>query len=241
MRKAIFTILMIVLFGGLWFAAHSWSKNLEVLKVYVYGTNYIDHDEILELVALPDGILFEDINLGEIRQRVERHPYVRTASVNRDFPSAIRVSIRERTPSALLVGSRMAVIDEENIVIPVRHGEPLRNLSIVSGSFRIPQPGDTLRHASIDRALQVLRATRETDEVLHHLFSEIQILDDGSLVAYTTDNGVPVFIGKDVNAQKLIAFKEFWLQEVAPVGADQIQSIDIRFDGQIVTRWRTGR
>ncbi len=232
---------MIGAFGGLWFAAHSWSKNLQVLKVSVSGTNYIEQDEILDLIALPEGILFEDINLGEIQQRVERHPYVRTASVNRDFPSAVRVTVRERRPSALLVSSRMAIIDEENIVMPVRRGEVLRNLTIVSGSFRIPQPGDTLRHASVNRALQIIRATKETDEVVHHLFSEIRILDDGDLVAYTADNGVPVLIGENVNAQKLVGFKEFWLQEVAPIGSDQIQSIDLRFDGQIVTRWRAGR
>lgn len=232
---------MIGVFGGLWFAAHSWSTNLEVLKVTVYGAKYIEQDEILDLIALPAGILFEDIDLGEIQRRVKRHPYVRTASVNRDFPSTIRVTVRERKPLALLVSSRMAVIDEEKVVMPVRHGEVLRNLTIVSGSFRIPQTGDTVRHAGVNRAMQIIRATKESDEVIHHLFSEIRILDDGSLAAYTADNGVPVLIGDDVTARKLVGFKEFWLQEVTPIGADQIQSIDLRFDGQIVTRWRAVR
>lgn len=240
MRKGILTILIIGLLSGMWFAAHSWSKHLEVSKITVYGTRHILVDEIMTLVALPDAVLFEDIDLGEIRKRVERHPYVKTASVNRDFPATVRVTIEERKPSVLLIGSRMAVVDEENIVMPVRHGDALQNLAVVSGTFSIPQTGDTLRHAGAGRALQILRATRETDEVMYHLFSEIRVAGNNELTAYTAYGGVPVLLGKNVTATKLLGFREFWLQEVVPAGADQIRSIDLRFDGQIVTRWRTG-
>ncbi len=240
MRKGLSTILIIGLFGGMWFAAQSWSKHLEVSKVTVYGTHHTDAEEILKLIALPESVLFEDIDMGDIQERVKRHPYVKSASVNRDFPAAIRVRVQERNPIALLVGSRMAVIDEEKIVMPVRHGDALQNLAVVSGLFTIPQTGDTLRHAGVDRALGIIRATAGSDEVIYHLFSEIQILNNGGLMAYTADAGVPVLLGKNVTAKKLIGFKEFWLQEVVPAGADQIQSIDLRFAGQIVTRWRTG-
>jgi cell division protein FtsQ len=241
MRKGFLTILIICLLGGIWFAAQSWSKHLGVSRVAVYGTHYIDEDEIVKLIALPESVPFEEIDLGAIQERVKRHPYVKTASVNRDFPSAIRVRVVERNPAALLVGSRMAVIDDEKIVMPVRHGDELRNLIVLSGSFAIPQTGDTLRHEGVDRALQIIRATAEFDKVMHHLFSEISIVRDGMLIAYTADGGVPVLLGRNIAAKKLLGFREFWLREVVPVGADQIQSIDLRFDGQIVTRWRTSR
>lgn len=241
MRKGLLTILIIGLFAGIWIAAQSWSKHLEMSKVTVHGTRLLDAEEILALLALPESILFEDIDLNDIRERVLRHPYVKSASVNRDFPATLRVRVQERTPVALLVGSRMALIDKEKIVMPVRHGDALQNLAVVGGSFTIPQTGDTLRHSGVDRALQIIRASAESDEVIYHLFSEIQILGDGGLIAYTADSGVPVLLGKNVTAKKLIGFKEFWLQEVVPAGADQIQSIDLRFDGQIVTRWRTNR
>jgi len=241
MRKGLLTILIIGLFGGLWFAAQSWSRHLEVSKVTIHGTNYIDQDEILHLIALEKGVLFEDIDLREIQERVKRHPYVRSVTVNRDFPSMIRVTVRERKPEAVLLGSRMALIDDENIVLPMRYGETVRDAAVVSGSFAIPQTGDTLQNDGVNLALQVFRATKSADEMLHHLFSEMHVLDDSGVVAYTTDGGVPVILGRDITAKKLIGFREFWLQEVVPVGADQIVSIDLRFDGQIVTRWRTAR
>lgn len=241
MRKGIITILIVGLCGFLWIAAQSWSKQLEVSKVTVRGTMHIDADEILRMAALSDTVLFEDIDLGELQHRVKQHPYVRTASVNRDFPATVRITVQERKPDALLVGSRMAILDDENIVMPVRYGNSMENLPVISGEFSIPQTGDTLRHSGVDRALQIIRATRASDEIMHHLFSEMRVLEGGSLVAYSTDYGVPIFLGEAFNARQLIAFKEFWLQEVVPVGADQIQSIDLRYDDQIVTRWQNGR
>ncbi len=241
MRKGIITILIVGLCGFLWIAAQSWSKQLEVSKVTVRGTMHIDADEILRIAALSDTVLFEDIDLGELQYRVKQHPYVRTASVNRDFPATVRITVQERKPDALLVGSRMAILDDENIVMPVRYGNSMENLPVISGEFSIPQTGDTLRHSGVDRALQIIRATRASDEIMHHLFSEMRVLEGGSLVAYSTDHGVPIFLGEASNARQLIAFKEFWLQEVVPVGADQIQSIDLRYDDQIVTRWQNGR
>jgi len=241
MRKGIITILIIGLCSGLWIAAQSWSKHLAVSKITVHGTMHIDSQEILRMVALSDTVLFEDIDLGEIQRRVEQHPYVRSVSVNRDFPATIRITVKERTPDALLVGSRMAILDEENIVMPVRHGNILENLPIISGEFSIPETGDTLRQPGVGQALQIIRATRDSDEIIHHLFSELRVLETGGLVAYTTDYGVPVYLGDSITAQQIVAFKEFWLQEVVSVGADQIQNIDLRFDDQVVTRWRTGR
>jgi cell division protein FtsQ len=241
MRRGLLTILIIGMVGGIWFAAQSWSKHLEVSKVTIQGINNIDQDEILHLIALENGVLFEEIDLREIQERVKRHPYVRFATVNRDFPSMIRVTVRERKPEALLVGSRTALIDDENIVLPMRYGELVRDAAVVTGSFTIPQTGDTLQNAGVDLALKIFRATKSADEILHHLFSEMHVLDSGGIIAYTTDGGVPVILGRHISAKKLIGFREFWLQEVVPVGADQIVSIDLRFEGQIVTRWRTPR
>jgi cell division septal protein FtsQ len=185
--------------------------------------------------------LFREVDLESLRERVGRHPYVKETSVNRDFPSTIRVTVRERIPAALLVvGSRMAVIDEDMVVMPVRHGAEMDNLMIISGSFTIPQTGDTLRHRGVERAMQVVRATAAADRMLYNLFSEISVLNDGGLLAYTTDGGVPVMIGGAVTAERLLSFREFWLQEAVPAGAEQLLSIDLRYEGQVVVRWKAG-
>lgn len=239
MRKAIVTILLLVFLGGLWFAAHSWSSHLEIKHITVRGIQTIEEEEIRNLVRLPESALFREADLAAIRERVEGHPYVRRAMVNRDFPASIRVSVEERKPVALLLGSRMMLLDEDRVVLPVRNNQVPDNLAVISGSFPIPQTGDTLRHKGVERALQILRASRAADEILYHLFSEVRVFDDGSLLAYTMDGGVPVLLGSAVSARTLISLREFWLQEVVPAGADQILSIDLRFDGQIVTRWRS--
>jgi cell division protein FtsQ len=239
MRKGLMTILLVLMIAGIWFAAWSWSDNLTVTGVIVRGNVHVTADEIAGMFALPDSVRFSDIDLGAIQERVLRHPYVRRASVNKDFPSTIRVTIDERTPAALLVGSRMALLDADGVVMPVRHGDPMRDLAVISGSFTIPQAGDTLKHPGVENALRVIRATRAADDLVHHLFSEIRVQKDDGLLLYTAEGGVPVILGKDIRAEQLVAFREFWLNEVVPVGSNLIQSIDLRFDGQIITRWQS--
>jgi len=238
MRKGIVTIVIILLCSGLWYAAFSWSKHLEVSKITIRGNVHVDTDELLNIVAISDTVLFENIDLSEIQRRVKNHPYIKNASVNRDFPATIRISVTERKPDALLVGSRMALVDDENVVMPVRHSEVLQNLAAISGSFTIPQSGDTLRHTGVGEALQIIRATNRSDVIMNQLFSEIWIMENGGLLAYTADRGVPVLLGNNVTAKQLIAFKEFWLDEVVPAGADRVESIDLRFDDQVIARWR---
>ncbi len=240
MRRWILTVLLIALAAVLWTGARSWSSRMKLSTVSVHGARILTQEEIRKLAALHDSVLLKDVDLAGVKQRVERHPYVRRASVNRDFPSSIRITVDERVPLAVVVASRMVLIDDESVVLPVRHGEPLRDLAVITGSFRIPETGDTLRHRGVREALRMIAATRVADGLLYHLFSEIRIQDDGTFILYTTDGGVPVLLGDAITAGKLIALREFWLEEVGPVGSDHIHFIDMRFEDQIVTRWRTG-
>jgi cell division protein FtsQ len=240
MRRWLITILLIITITGLWLGAQSWSAGLRLSSVTVRGIYYVTENELRIMAALPDTALLSTIDLEEVRQRVVRHPYVKNASVNREFPSSIKITVEERIPAAVLVSSRMALIDGEGVVLPVRDAETLRGLAVISGSFFIPQTGDTIKNPAVFEALTILRATKETERLLHELFSEVHINERGGLTLYATDGGVPVLIGNDITAEKLIAFREFWLQEVVPAGTGTIQLIDLRFDGQIVTRWRSG-
>jgi cell division protein FtsQ len=224
----------------MWLGARSWSESLRLSSVTVRGTQYLTEDEVRTLTALPDSVLLSSIDLEELYSRVVRHPYVKGASVNREFPSSVRITIEERTPAAVLVSSRMALVDTEGVVLPVRHGEPLRGLAVISGSFVIPQVGDTVKYPPVREALGIIRATKDAESVLHELFSEIHISQNGDFTLYSAVGGVPVLIGNEITAEKLIVFREFWLSEVLPEGPNRIHLIDLRYNGQIVTRWISG-
>ena len=56
-----------------------------------------------------------DVDLGAARLAVLDHPWVRRASVDRVWPSTVRITIEERTPVALLNYGEMYYIDEQGV------------------------------------------------------------------------------------------------------------------------------
>ena len=72
------------------------------------------------------------LNLNEITELIENHPYVKVARVSRHFPSKLIVEIIERTPIAIVNKNPMIFLDEESFVLPELGNLNDYNLPILS-------------------------------------------------------------------------------------------------------------
>jgi hypothetical protein len=61
-------------------------------------------------------------DLGNIQNKLEKFPFVKTATVSRSLPSRIRVTVTERVPAALVgVSSGAYLVDSEgNLLVPAK-------------------------------------------------------------------------------------------------------------------------
>ncbi len=63
-------------------------------------------------------------DLGEIREKLEKFPFVKSATVSRSLPSGIRVNITERTPAAVVsLSSGKYLVDGEGTMLTAVKGE----------------------------------------------------------------------------------------------------------------------
>jgi cell division protein FtsQ len=62
----------------------------------------LGHPWILETLALPQGISLMELDLRKLRERVLAHGQVRTATLTRNFPDTLAITISERSPVARL-------------------------------------------------------------------------------------------------------------------------------------------
>lgn len=70
-----------------------------------------------------------------MRRRIESLPWVRTALVERQLPDIIRVKLIERLPFALWQrNGRMAVVDEEGVILPATGSDAEDALPIIIGA-----------------------------------------------------------------------------------------------------------
>jgi len=220
--------------------ANLWKSKLVVEHVAVSGTSIIEASEITKLARVPSGIKMVDVDLLAIEQRIATHPYVDEVVVERYLPSTIHIRIAERRPLAILNGRDLRYIDREGVVLPNSISKELFDLPVVTGlsGSSAPTPGTVLTDADLADALDILETSKLVGGGLYHLISEIRLRGSGDLLLYTADGGVPVIFGRGNVPRKLVALETFWQTVVAGRGAQQLQYLDLRFDDQIIARWK---
>ena len=104
---------------GLALKANVWKFELPISGVRVEGNAIVGTPEILRLAAIPKGEKLFTLDLGAVRERIRKNPYLRQVSVNRQGPDVgtqYRSAIFFHSPEQ----QRAAVVDvTQNSVGPV--------------------------------------------------------------------------------------------------------------------------
>lgn len=89
------------------------SPRFAVRKVEVLTKGAADSEELVRLAAIPPGANLFALDLDEIRARIERDPWVHSASVVRALPNKIQVTYRSQKPEAILGADSMYYLNAE--------------------------------------------------------------------------------------------------------------------------------
>ena len=74
-----------------------------VSSVVVEGVNYTGKDEMQEALGLKKGDSLVGFDAAQARSRIEKLPWVRLASVDRELPATVKVTVYEHVPLARVV------------------------------------------------------------------------------------------------------------------------------------------
>lgn len=113
-------------------------------------------------VRVGDNLITAD--LDAIRDRLRAHPDIRDAVVSRRVPGGILIRVYERTPIATVHAGGRYVLDEEGVVLSPKKEAARRALPSVTGlSVRALRAGDRLCAPAARRALEIIKACRESE------------------------------------------------------------------------------
>ena len=105
--------------GFIGFRTATASQFFDVSLIEVRGTARASKQDIERLVSsqsAKSGVWNAD--LPDIKARIERLPFVKSAAVSRILPNGLRVSIEERTPHAIVrLGSGDFLVDDEGTIL----------------------------------------------------------------------------------------------------------------------------
>ena len=220
-------------------AAWVWQRTLPLERISVVGAVHAPADEVAALTqAEPDSVALFALSPALVADRAQRHPWVRTASVRRMPTGTLRIAVDERQPVVLVLdgaGRPSHFLDAEGYAMPATGASPaLYDVPVMhdAPAYHPMQPVESPGLRSLLAAL----ATAEPATLA--LVSEI---DWGRQVTvWTTPAGehgsLRVRLGHADHARQLRTLRAFWDQSVLPRPDTPFRLVDLRFEGQVVTR-----
>lgn len=105
-----------------------------VEEITVLGNNYISSEEIADRGGIHPGENIFTVRPGEIEKQLETHPLIAEVEVDRRFPGAITITVKERglVGYAPFIGSYL-LLDDECKVISATADIPVDGLPIFHG------------------------------------------------------------------------------------------------------------
>lgn len=228
--------LLVLALGAAWI----WQRTLPLERIEVAGAVHAPTDEVIALTrAVPDSVSLFALSPALLADRAQRHPWVEAATVRRLPTGTLRIAVEERIPVVLVLdgaGRPSHFLDAAGFAMPAAAASPaLYDVPVLTGAppYHPTQPVDSPGLPSF------LTALATADAATQALVSEIRwrprptlwttpVAAHGSLPVRLDPAGDP--------ADQLRRLRAFWNQAVLPRPEVRFDTIDLRFDGQVVTR-----
>lgn len=209
------------------------------------------HAEITKLEAIvrsefPANVL--QIDLGQVRNRLEREAWVEEADVRRVLPSDLLIQIRERIPEVIFeLNGELMLADRTGILLDrydPKYGK--LDLPVFKGmtgenpaGYRAHQQENSARIVLGQKMLQELASG---SPAFIGSISEVDLSDPADVKLLLVDDSAEILLG-DRDFLKRIQTLVANLTQYRELQAQyqEIASVDLRYDGQIIYRPRTAQ
>lgn len=194
---------------------------LTVREVIVEGRSKTRKSVLLQALQVSEGDNILAINITEMKDRINKLPWVKSARIERHFPNKISLTLFERTPMARWQTNRMLkLIDVHGDVIPIVDLTRFSNLPIIIGKNAPKIAGQILNTLSNEP----------------HLFRRVKSL---TLVSdrrwdVQLDNQINVHL-PEKNPGKAWAHLAT-VEQGHNIFGDQVQGIDMRLENQLIIK-----
>jgi cell division protein FtsQ len=174
-------------------------------NLIVTGNQRLSADQILAQADIQFGSNILAVNLSVSRKRLLAHPWIAEATVGREIPDKIRISIKEHTPLAVVDLGRKFLISDKSILFKEKEVSDPKNLPLISGlrysdikiprektRFRIEQnnpPKDSGTGRAIHRQTK-MNPLDAVMEILHLGLNKGSIMPNGRIKQIRVDKDI---------------------------------------------------
>lgn len=206
-----------------------------ITNIVVQGNRRITRGDVLQWAGVTEAISAWDAAPDEVRLRLQSHPWVRRATVQREFPNRLSIGIEERRPVAIVRLGELDYVDRSGRILGALSDGDSRDFPLISGLEEVGPSGFT--PVGVRRALRLLRLC----ERLHCVdaMSEVYVDQNRGITIFPLRPATAVVVGWGSWREKLTrATRVFaaWKGQV-----ERLAAVDVSFRDMVVVKLRDQR
>ncbi len=183
------------------------SPRFAVRDLVFEPTPHVPSEHLVATMGIAPGTNILSVDLEQLRETIVAEPWVADATVERDLPDTLNVSVVEHEAEAVLLAGGFFLVN--SLGQPFKRLEPgeRQNLPVITGIDQdaLESGNDEQAKATIVRALDVLAAYKRETANRPDL-AEVHVAADGAISLYTEGHGTQIRLGRGPVGDKLARF-----------------------------------
>jgi cell division septal protein FtsQ len=231
----VFVVLISLLFYLIFFLAERNGKG-EIEMIEVMGNNLLNEADYLNFTMLGNSGSI-NVPLPIIKDRFEKHPYVKSAEVEYSTNKYAKVFLTEKKIMAVvLIEPEPYFLTEEFQLLPMFINTKFVDVPVISnpGVERSTRPLNYLRNENLVQAFKIIDALKMTNQKLSSSLSEINLRNGGDIILTFSGLKAPVIFGKNGASRKMVYLEMLWDKILERQGiVENSEYVDLRFANEI--------
>ena len=209
------------------------SPYIRLEQVIVNGVDENIKQDLIEISGLNSGSNMLSINLNEIKERMERHPWIKSVDLEKRFPHTLLIKAEKETAAAMVLMDRLTYMDSSGRLFKDVDQEDDKDYPLITGISKVGE----VREKQLKTAATVLALFRtETGAWSHKELSEIHISEDCNISVYSTSLPTVIRMGRDELGTKMDELKKITRHLNETGKMQMVRAIDLNYrDGVIVS------
>ena len=212
-------------------------RGLEIRDVSVTGGHQVTKQDVLDRLALKKGIALHQVSLSYLGERLQAHPWIKEATIERLPLHELRVTIVERKPAAIAkVGSEQSLMDEEGVVLAQLGPRDDSTLPLLTGlDGKALAKGDTRLKQRVQSAIALSKRMAQLFEGR----IEIDLTNPQHIVA--SARGARFHFGNEGlldQWERFMTVKAAYRMPMPDNRKHEGSDVDLRYDNRVILRER---
>lgn len=193
--------------------------------------------ELIQMGGLDVEISTIELDIEDVKQRMEIHPWVRSVRLKRQFPRSLHIEVERHVPIALVSGNTISYLDETGEVFKELEPGDSVEYPILTGLSE----DHPIRENQISMAVGLLKALKsEGGSLSFDKVAEINMKANGLMALYLTDLKAEIRCAGSDFAAKIPELKRI-LGHLKETGrADQAAAIDLNYEDGVAVSFKKG-